>query len=636
MQQWHSLPPEVYRLVERTPGAVLLESAPSGGAASCSRLFLAPSSILTAADAPSLETLFAQIESAVGRRHFAAGYFSYECGNVFEPKAGLRVVAAEEPLGWFGFYSRCHVFDHATGAFVGDAPAELGEEEWGRPTTTVQDLDVQFGLNADDYAEHIATIHELIRAGDVYQLNFTFPLRFGVSAKAADLYATLRKRQPVEYGAFLHCDSGRRILSFSPELFFRMGGLGAERRIVTRPMKGTSPRGRTTDEDHRVAEWLRHDAKNRSENVMIVDLLRNDLGRLCKFGSVRVDELFAVERHPSLWQMTSSISGDLRPNVSFREIFRALFPSGSVTGAPKVRAMQLLAELEEKPRGVYTGAIGYFSQEQTVFNVAIRTIELRGSEGRMGIGSGIVIDSVADDEFRECALKAQFLTGSAEPFQLIETMLWDGRYPLLDSHLDRLEDSAAYFGFSFDRNAVRDTLLRSTEAFGDSRRRVRLTLASDGELRIEHEVIQVDAEGSSPPLVRIAKHRTDTADRFLYHKTTNRAAYAEAFKTARNAGYQDAIFLNCDGHVTEGAISNIFVEKDGRWFTPPIACGVLAGIYRRHLLETRSDIEERILTVEDLKAADGVYLSNAVRGLRRVVIDWENASEDAVGDAFGN
>lgn len=634
MQPWHPLPQKIYALVDQTPGSVLLESAPSGGAAAYSRLFLSPTHTLTAHDGTSLDQLFERIEAALDRREFAAGYFSYECGNCFEPTARLWPPAPDEPLAWFGIYPRCHLFNHATGTFVAGDPDELVE-----PQCVVSDVapasvsEIRLGLDAGEYAERIAAIHECIRSGDVYQLNFTFPLHFEVEGPARDFYAALRTRQPVDFGAFLHCGSGRRILSFSPELFFRVEGHPGNQRIVTRPMKGTAPRGRTTSEDRVVADWLQHDAKNCSENVMIVDLLRNDLGRLCKYGSVRVDELFAVERHPSLWQMTSTISGDLRAGISGRDIFRALFPSGSVTGAPKVRAMKLLAELEGRPRGVYTGVIGYFSQAQSVFNVAIRTIELHGSQGRMGVGSGIVIDSVADDEFRECALKAQFLTSSAEPFLLIETMLWDGQYPFLDLHLDRLEDSAAYFSFSFDRDAAKGSLLRAAGVFGDSRQRVRLTLASDGTLRIEHEAIKVDAEVSSPLRVCIAKQRTDTTDRFLHHKTTNRAIYAEVFKAARAAGYEDALFLNRNGQVTEGAISNIFIEQNGRWSTPQIACGVLAGVYRRYLLKTRPDIEERIITLQDLKAANCVYLSNAVRGLRRVVIDWENAAvRAAVGD----
>jgi para-aminobenzoate synthetase/4-amino-4-deoxychorismate lyase len=630
MQRWRPLPTAVYSLVERTPGAVLLESASVGNDGARSRLFLSPSRILTATDAASLDSLFEHVESSVQRGHFAAGYFSYECGSCFEPKAGLRPAGPGQPLAWFGIYPQCHVFDHAAGRFVDAGPAEIANELSAGESSPAQAVEVHLGIDEAQYAERIATIHELIRAGDIYQLNFTFPLRLKVQGRAADLYATLRGRQPVAYGAFLHCDSGRRILSFSPELFFRIDRRQATRRIVTRPMKGTAPRGRTTAEDQAVAEWLRHDAKNCSENVMIVDLLRNDLGRLCEYGSVHVDELFAVERYPSLWQMTSTVSGDLRTGVSYSEIFKALFPSGSVTGAPKVRAMQLLAKLEQGPRGVYTGAIGFFSGEQTVFNVAIRTLELNGAEGRMGVGSGIVIDSVAADEFRECALKARFLTGSSEPFLLIETMLWDGAYPLLELHLDRLEDSADYFGFVCDRAEVRASLLSTAEAFGDfSSRRVRLTLDADGNVSIEHEPILVGSARSSPLRVRVVMHRTDPADRFLFHKTTNRAVYAEAFNAARAAGFEDALFLNSEGQVTEAAASNIFIEREGQWATPPIACGVLAGVYRRHLLATRPNIEERILRPEDLKAADGVYLSNAVRGLRRVVIDWENAAAPA-------
>src|SRR5208337_3597072 len=229
--------------------------------------------------------------------------------------------------------------------------------------------------------------------GDVYQLNFTVPYSLRVHGSVVGLYARLRERQPVEYGAFLHWQAGRRILSFSPELFFRVDQEGGERRITTKPMKGTAARALTTREDRQRAEWLRNDPKNRSENVMIVDLLRNDLGRLAKFGTVRVENLFALERYPTLWQMTSTVTGELRPEIGFHDIFRALFPCGSITGAPKVRAMQLLAKIEEQPRGVYTGAIGFFSKQQTVFNVAIRTLELEGECGAMGVGSGIVIDS---------------------------------------------------------------------------------------------------------------------------------------------------------------------------------------------------------------------------------------------------
>jgi len=393
-------------------------------------------------------------------------------------------------------------------------------------------------------------------------------------------------------------------------------------------MKGTAPRGRTTREDREIAEWLHNDAKNRSENVMIVDLVRNDLGRVAQTGSVRVEELFSVERYPTLWQMTSTVSAELRPGVGFHDIFRALFPCGSITGAPKVRAMQLIAELETAPRGVYTGAIGFFSPRQTVFNVAIRTLELDGARGTMGVGSGVVIDSDPAQEFRECLLKAEFLTRSSadlpEQSSLIETMRWDGGYPLIELHLDRLEDSAEYFDFPCERAVVKAALAAHAQAFADGTpRKVRLVLAGDGRLQITHEALPPRAGEQRFGRVRIAEQRTDPADRMLYHKTTHRPLYARAFEQATRDGFDDVLFFNLRGEVTEGAISNVFVEKNGRWFTPPVECGLLPGVYRRHLLETRPEIDERVLSLEDLRLADAIYLANAVRGLRRVEIDWE-------------
>jgi para-aminobenzoate synthetase/4-amino-4-deoxychorismate lyase len=277
---------------------------------------------------------------------------------------------------------------------------------------------------------------------------------------------------------------------------------------------------------------------------------------------------------------------------------------------------------------VYTGAIGFFSPRQTVFNVAIRTLELDGGHGTMGAGGGIVIDSVAAEEFRECMLKAEFLTRSSEqspkPFSLIETMLWDGAYPLIDLHLDRLVDSAEYFGFPCAREQVKAALETHAQGFAGTSagqpRKVRLLLSGDGELQITDEVLSpgdVERVGR----VRIAQARTDPADPFLYHKTTYRAVYAQAFQEAARAGFDDVLFLNLRGEVTEGAISNIFIEKDGRWFMPPVDCGLLPGVYRRHLLKSRPDIEERVLHEEDLRSADAIYLTNAVRGLRRVEIE---------------
>ncbi|MDR3752300.1 MAG: aminodeoxychorismate synthase component I [Terracidiphilus sp.] len=669
MKRRHPLPAEVYALVEHTPATVLLEGGkpdyPEGSDQPWTQLFTAPVRVCTAWQAAEIPALFAEIESAVAAGLSAAGFFSYECGNCFEAKAAMRPSREGQPLAWFGIYERSYVFDHEAGTFLDGVPPELkqfrggrtGAEEGTREPEPEPAIIAEFSLTEAEYSQRIAAIHELIRAGDVYQLNFTAAFHVKVSGSVAAHYARLRARQPVDYGAFLHWQPGRHILSFSPELFFRIKSGGTTRRIVTRPMKGTARRGRTTREDREIAEWLRNDPKNRSENVMIVDLLRNDLGRVARTGTVHADRLFDVERYATLWQMTSTVSAELRPEASFQEIFRALFPSGSVTGAPKVRSMQLLAELEEAPRGVYTGAIGYFSPRQTVFNVAIRTLELEGGRGTMGAGSGIVIDSDAAEEYRECLLKAEFLTGlsgspsalatwtlrlrsgqalpvqparrpalhfAAERFSLIETLLWNGAYPFIELHLDRLADSAEYFGFACDRAAIRTALETHAQQFADcAPRKVRLLLIdSDGSVEIGSEPLPLNPDPNRVARVCISPHRTDPADPTLYHKTTQRPLYALEYLDAQRRGFDDVLFLNLRGEVTEGAISNIFVEKDGRWSTPPVACGLLAGVFRRHLLETRPEIEERVLVLDDLRQADGVYIANAVRGLRRVTVVW--------------
>jgi para-aminobenzoate synthetase/4-amino-4-deoxychorismate lyase len=404
-------------------------------------------------------------------------------------------------------------------------------------------------------------------------------------------------------------------------------------------MKGTAPRGRTTAEDRTLAAWLQNDPKNRSENVMIVDLLRNDLGRLCTFGSVRASRLFAVERYPTLWQMTSTITGDLRPEIGFQDIFRALFPCGSITGAPKIRAMQLVAQLEARQRGIYTGAIGFFSKQESVFNVAIRTLEFDGNSGSMGVGSGIVIDSNPAEEFRECQLKASFLTSPAshpppDSFSLVETLLWRGAYPLIELHLDRIEDSAHYFAFPFDRGQTKaalqshaaDSLNSHSRAAGADlliqSHKVRLLLNPEGSLQITSEPIP--SPTAEPLRVQISAHPTDSSNPMYFHKTTHRPIYAEALKAAIEAGFDDILFLNQRGEVTEATIHNLFIQKNGRLITPPIGCGLLPGVHRRYILETNPTAIERTLTLEDLRQADAVYLCNAVRGLRQAIIGWES------------
>lgn len=630
MQQGSSLPPEVYRLVEQTPASVLLESAarrsaPVAGVAPAADalLFLDPLRTLEARTADELRALLLALDAAAAGGLYAAGFLHYECGFLLEPKAGP--VAADVPLAWFGIYDRCHRYDAARGGFVAGDPPQLSALRNVDPAAGGEP-EASFALSYEEYAPRIAAIHDWIRSGDVYQLNFTAPYRIEAPGSLAALYGRLRQRQPAEYCAFVHGRPGERILSFSPELFFRVEERDGRRRIVTRPMKGTVGRGRTTEEDRARAAWLRADEKNRAENLMIVDLLRNDLGKLARVGSVRVEDLFAVERHPTLWQMTSTVAAELPPRTSLESIFQALFPCGSITGAPKLRAMQLLRGLEAQPRGVYTGSIGYVEPgelgAQAVFNVAIRTLQMDGSRGRMGVGGGIVIDSSPAGEYAECLLKANFLTRAQPEFELLESLLWqpesnknEENYPRLALHLERLADSADYFDFAFDGEAVRAALFAHARGFaGEARRKVRLTLSRAGQIALSSEVVAA----SGRTTVCLARERTDSSDVFLFHKTTHRPLYTRAFAEAARQGFADVLFLNQRGELTEGAISNVFLVLDGKWATPPTCCGLLNGVERRALLSARPEVEERVLTAEDLARAEAIYLSNAVRGLRRV------------------
>ena len=629
----HSVPAAAHRLVQRTPGAILLEGAHPDNSTSeepWTQLFTAPLHICAAYQPDQVPALFAAIESALAAGQTAAGFFTYECAAAFEPKAGMRPPPSGMPLAWFGIYERGWEFDRERGTFAGGGPPELAAENLDdQPAEPPPAIDSRFGLDLPEYTDRIAAIHEWIRAGHVYQLNFTAPWQVRAAASAAALYACLRQRQPAAYSAFLHWQQGRHILCFSPELFFRIDGSGENRRIVTRPMKGTAPRGRFTAEDRALAQWLPNDEKNRSENLMIVDLLRNDLGRIAKTGSVRAERLFDVQRLRTLWQMTSTVTAELRAEVTCAEIFRALFPCGSITGAPKVRAMQLIGELEDRPRGIYTGAIGFFSPRSTVFNVAIRTLQLEGGRGSMGTGGGIVIDSEAAAEYQECLLKAEFLIHAAgpaaEPFSLLETLRWEDGYPLLELHLDRLTDSADYFDIPCDRSAARAALEQYAACFArGAAHRVRLLLSAGGELHIADTLLPPSPADQELRVV-LAQERTDPADRMLFHKTTQRPLYEAAFRMATQHGCADALFFNTRAELTEGAISSVFVEKNGLWSTPPAECGLLPGVYRRHLLESRQEIEQRILLEDDLRGADAVYLANAVRGLRRVTIDWSTA-----------
>ncbi|SIT42713.1 Aminodeoxychorismate synthase, component I [Paraburkholderia ribeironis] len=503
----------------------------------------------------------------------------------------------------------------------------------------------------------IDAIHAALRAGDSYQVNYTYRLAFDVFGSPTALYRRLRARQPVRFGALIALPDDTWVLSCSPELFVEK----QDRLLRARPMKGTAPRSDDPVVDRRTAEFLGNDPKNRAENVMIVDLLRNDLSRVAQTGSVKVPALFSVEPYASVWQMTSTVHATLRPGTSFAGILRALFPCGSITGAPKHRTMQLIDQLESTPRGLYTGAIGWLDAPSPTTHagtedrraedaagasqiaaaapiqpsdcgdfclcVAIRTLTLKRSaqtgalQGKMGVGAGIVLDSVAADEYAECQLKARFLTAAEPGFELFETMYAtreDGvRH--LSRHLQRLLSSAATLGFRIDEASIREQLAAKCASLpAQTPHRLRLALGMSGAVQLTAAVLTPLAE--SPVGVLLGPEQDFAAmhasDPLLRHKTTRRADFDRGWREAETKGAFDTLFFNERGELTEGGRSNVFVKLAGRWWTPPLASGVLPGVMRSVLLEDTSGLQaaEKVLTQTDVLNAEALLVCNALRG----------------------
>lgn len=556
-----------------------------------------------------LAATFAEVEIAAKQGEWVALAADYELGACFEPKAPSFVGNRSLLDGWV--FGRAEwLSPEAVLAFLAERLSHCPEH---LRVAGIAELSPALDLPA--FVEKIERIRGWITAGDCYQINLTFPLEFSCFGHPLALYAALRRRQPVRYGGCLFVP-GRTVLSFSPELFFERRGA----RVVARPMKGTAHRGVTAREDVENRLAMLSSAKERAENIMIVDLLRNDLGRLAKAGDVRVESLCEAEAYPTVWQMVSTISADLPDTVLF-DLFRALFPCGSITGAPKLRAMQCIAELESAPRGLYTGALGWHAPNgDSRFNVAIRTLELdENQRGRLGVGSGIVIDAQSESEYAECLLKARFLSGFDPGFELIETMRFErGECQLLELHLQRLTRSAAALGFACDQPAIRQALRSFIPETDADVHRVRLTLAHHGEWRIGSWAL---ADDPGPKSAVVAGELLDPDDYLLRHKTTARSRYDRILKSLAGCPQVfDAIFLNTRGEVCEGARSNVFVERDGMLLTPPMRCGLLPGVLRRHLLESGRAVEQ-VLTREDLQKDGRVYLGNALRGLIPVVVE---------------
>ncbi|KVQ41814.1 anthranilate synthase [Burkholderia territorii] len=627
----------------------LLDDCDSTASARSSRLYSGFVRERVCTDPARLDELDAAVMQDLRDGLHAVVVGDYEFGRNLE-----RAQPGHAPLR-FLLYARCERLSRD------EVDAWLAQQDGGGAPTIAGVAHVAKSVSRDAFDAAIAAVHDALRAGDSYQINYTYRLNFDMFGTPLALYRRLRARQPVRYGALIALPDGTWVVSCSPELFVeKHGGV-----LCARPMKGTAPRSADPRDDAAAAAFLASDPKNRAENVMIVDLLRNDVSRIARTGTVRVPALFSVEPYASVWQMTSTVEAGWRDGTTFAQMLRALFPCGSITGAPKHKTMELIDAIESTPRGLYTGAIGWLDAPRNgasaddasrddaggcgdfCLSVAIRTLTLEAVDaegaatiatrdaataaasrrrGTMGVGAGIVLDSVAADEYAECELKARFLTDADPGFQLFETTAAtraDGiRH--LERHLARLRRSADAFGFRLDADALRREIDAHCAALdGDGPYRMKLALAKDGAVDITAAPLKPLPAG--PVGVMLASAHgfapTRTDDALLVHKTTRRAEYDRAWQAAEALGGFDMLFVNERGEVTEGGRSNLFVKLDGRWVTPPLSSGVLPGVMRGVLLDDRTfGAEERIVTLDDLARADALLLTNALRGALDAVL----------------
>ena len=576
-------------------GDILLQAQDQGR--SCKWLrFSRPLRVLSARRVCDVIPVLRAATDEAERGRYAVGYLCYEAAPAFDPVFQTNE-SGPIPLAWFGIYDQVATVD--------------------RMRFQVDELHCNWSPIPDRHAYHqaIRRIRDYIASGDTYQVNFTTRLTTPFHDSTETLFGNLLAHQPRGYSAYLHIDD-HVLCSLSPELFFALSG----DRITCRPMKGTAPRGVTNQQDRDRSAWLQSSEKNRAENVMIVDMVRNDLGRVARPGTVEVTGLCDVERYRTVFQMTSSVHA--HTDAQIVDIFKALFPCASITGAPKVRTMEIIRELEVNPRGIYTGCIGFLApNREAQFNVAIRTvhIDLTKKSATYGIGGGILWDSTPRDEYRECMTKALVLRPPPPALSLLETLLWmpDTGYNLLSEHLDRLEDSATYFDFALDREIVKRELLRHAESVEALPHRVKVLSDERGELRIISTplvgaVFQNEPVSPERPThITFSSHPVDSGNRFLYHKTSYRELYDDARASVPNA--DDVILWNTRGEVTETTIGNIVAKMDGHWVSPPVSSGLLNGCYRRRLLYERR-IKEVVITKDELRKSESVYIINSVRG----------------------
>jgi para-aminobenzoate synthetase / 4-amino-4-deoxychorismate lyase len=558
------------------------------------RVYADPVEVITTCDVAQVVDVLAQVEARVADGYHAAGYVAYEAASAFD--TAFQTHAQQDiPLVWFGIYT----------GFSSESPivrtdlAAMPTHQW-RPT-----------LDEAAYGQIFSKIQRHIAAGDSYQVNFTFPTMASMKVDGLNWFRDRQRAQRGAYSAYLNL--GRHeITSLSPELFFSLDG----DKLTSRPMKGTRPRGFNSRQDLELADELRHSPKEQAENLMIVDMLRNDMGRVCENSSIQVPRLFEIERYPTVWQMTSTVTGTTSATVP--DIFQALFPCASVTGAPKIETMKIIRQLETAPRGVYCGAVGWWEPERRAqFNVAIRTATLDNEESlaQYSVGSGITWDSEANDEYAECKSKNAVLGHKTPEFELLTSIRLDKEgFAHLPFHLERLEASADHFGFAFERNAVEASLQSYRGYVTETPAKVRLCVDAASRASISHTTLPEPG----PWKVGLAQTPINTGQPWVYHKTTCRTCYDTARNTRPDC--TDVVLFSEEGLLTEATYANVVLRISGKLYTPSLTSGLLDGVYRRHLLDT-GEILERDIRVEELELADEMHLINSVRGW--IPVEWQ-------------
>lgn len=598
---------DILKQVLKTKGSAFFYT-PAIYKKSKSYFFNKPEKIFTSGNCSLLNSIIDRFYYSIEKDKWGYCLLNYEAGYCFEKK--LRKYAEKNEKIFYGF-----LFNPADVKTINSNAIKFGPINQNYSISTVK-----LNTSKKKYLSSINKIKKYIKVGDTYQVNYTIKGHFNFAGDMVAFCKTLIFNQSAKYTAIINL--GRKIIiSISPELFFEHRG----RRIKTIPMKGTIKRGITILEDEMQKYILESSEKDNAENLMIVDMLRNDLGKISEYGSVQVTELCNIEKYESLYQMTSTIKSKLRNDFQLPDILRNIFPCGSITGAPKMRTMEIIKELETDQRGIYTGAIGIVRKDYSTFNVAIRTIEInKNGRGEIGLGSGVVWDSNPVHEYEETLLKSMFIFNPAKEFQLFETMKAEnGIIYHLNDHLLRLKSSAEYFLFKYDELKIRKELNKSTGKLTD-KRRIKLTLSKWGEINI---IISDYPDQPEEIKVIIADTKVSSKNLYQFFKTSNRELYNQMLQKFSAKGFFDVLFFNEKGQLSEGTMSNVFVNKKGKWFTPAVNCGLLPGIERKHWINSDINATENILYLNDLMECDELVLTNSLRGRTKVHKLYMNDNE---------